>query len=223
MDAEADLENDARDAGPRSSLRALRDSRWGLWLVALLATVPALAFSARLPEAREYEVSHEDAMSRFVRSKLFYEYIPKSMEWRPHTTTDLEKAPSVPEPRAFLQGARGRLTVDEWSSHGRRLRVVADRDGVLHVGTFVYAGWQATIDGLAAEISTTDIGLIQLPITRGEHEVELRFVPTPERVMAAWISGVAAAVLLAVAAGRAIRRGRGALARARRAFALAAE
>ncbi len=78
-------------------------------------------------------------------------------------------------------------------------RVVAKGEARLRFYTSYFPGWQATVDGQAAEIAADPPnGLIGLTLSPGEHQVRLRFGATTVRRVAALVSAAMLAAVLAL-------------------------
>ena len=63
-----------------------------------------------------------------------------------------------------------------------RGRVAAQEAGVLFLSIPFNRGWQATLDGQAAQLHRINVGFLGMPIPAGEHAVELRFAPEGGRI-----------------------------------------
>ncbi len=74
-----------------------------------------------------------------------------------------------------------------------RGKVAAQEAGVLFLSIPFNGGWRATVDGRAAPVHRIDVGFIGVPLSRGSHEVDLRFVPEGGRL------GLTVSLLAAVA------------------------
>jgi hypothetical protein len=68
------------------------------------------------------------------------------------------------------------------------LRVSTDRRSVLVLQDMMYPGWRASVDGKAADILETDLGVRAIELDRGDHEVTMTFRP----------AGLRAGIVLAV-------------------------
>jgi uncharacterized membrane protein YfhO len=76
-------------------------------------------------------------------------------------------------------------------------RVRADSEVRLRFYTYYFPGWRATVDGQAAAVAPDPPnGLIGLTLAPGEHEVRLRFGPTPIRTLAALLTVVSLVAVL---------------------------
>ena len=84
--------------------------------------------------------------------------------------------------RAEIISGAGRVLDQAATANSARARVAANGDVRLRFYTNFFPGWQATVDGRPVEIAPdAPDGLIGLDLPPGEHEVRLRFTPTPVR------------------------------------------
>jgi len=66
---------------------------------------------------------------------------------------------------------------------------------------FTFPGWQATVDGKPVDVMpSSPHGLIQVPVSAGEHIIEIRFGDTPVRVVSKALSWLSALVWMGVLA-----------------------
>lgn len=103
-----------------------------------------------------------------------------------------------PGPAAATNAARlsqaELLEFDPWRFH---IRATADRAGMLVLRAFYFPGWQASIDGAAAEITPSGPdGAIGLAVPAGEHDIAIWFGSTPTRRAGEITSVVALAAAL---------------------------
>src|SRR5215470_476831 len=105
---------------------------------------------------------------------------------------------AVPE-TSFTEG-NGEIGVISWESSQHRLAITSPNGGTVTVRSFWFPGWTGEIDGRPLELRPSErLGLITFSAPAGEHEVSLRFGPTPVRRAAAaagW-AGVVAVPMLA--------------------------
>jgi hypothetical protein len=98
--------------------------------------------------------------------------------------------------RAAIVSGSGEVLEQSSRAASAYARVRADSDVRLRFYTYYFPGWRATVDGQAVVVAPDPPnGLIGLTLAPGEHEVRLRFGPTPPRTLGAVLSVVA---LLAV-------------------------
>jgi hypothetical protein len=78
--------------------------------------------------------------------------------------------------------------------------IIASSNTIATVNLIYFPGWQAKIDGNPIEIRYNNpIGVIQIPIEKGTHDVQIFFTETPMRIVADAISLSSIALLLGVA------------------------
>lgn len=94
----------------------------------------------------------------------------------PSSTVILEREPTLDLPQ--LPPDDSRVSVEEYLPERISLDVSTPADGVLVVSEWYYPGWQAILDGEPAEIWEANAGLRALPLTAGEHHIEMVYRPT---------------------------------------------
>lgn len=98
-----------------------------------------------------------------------------------------------------VAGEEPQVTVTDWRADGMTVEVSHSGEGLLVVSQIHSEGWEATVDGEAAEVLQADHALLGIPMGPGEHVVELRYAPDALTV-GVWVSGLsglaAAGVLL---------------------------
>jgi hypothetical protein len=102
---------------------------------------------------------------------------------------------------------------DAAQSPGRyQTMVVATAPAVLEFNAHWFPGWRATVDGSPTAIGPSgaapldDGGLIRVPVSPGQHSVELRYGRTRLRLVCDLVSLTAAAVVLALLAAAFLMR-----------------
>jgi hypothetical protein len=101
-----------------------------------------------------------------------------------------------PLQRAAIASGSGEILEQGSRAASAHARVRADSQVRLRFYTYYFPGWRATVDGQAVEVTPDPPnGLIGLTLPPGEHDVRLRFGPTPVRILGA---ALAIAALLAV-------------------------
>ena len=110
----------------------------------------------------------------------------------------------VPLERAVIAEGQGAVVEQQSAAASASARVRADGPVRLRFYTYFFPGWRATVDGKPAEIAIEPPnGLINVSLPPGEHQVRLRFGPTPLRRAGAAVSIVAIVVVVALwVAGR---------------------
>jgi hypothetical protein len=99
--------------------------------------------------------------------------------------------------RAAIVSGSGEILEQGSRAASAQARVRADTSVRLRFYTYYFPGWRATVDGQAVEIAPDPPnGLIGLTLPPGEHDVRLRFGPTPVRLLGAALSvGALVAIL----------------------------
>ncbi|MCA9607355.1 MAG: hypothetical protein KC619_17235 [Myxococcales bacterium] len=102
-------------------------------------------------------------------------------------------AERMPMAERVMVAGEGTARVIEWRSHSRQIAAHVTGPGAqLRVATWFYPGWVAEVDGVPQSIGPEAIsGLILVDLDHGDHDVALRFVDTPERVVGKWVSLIA--------------------------------
>lgn len=113
-------------------------------------------------------------------------------------------------PRAISLVPGGRVEVLLWGPTRRVVAVDAPLAGRLRLRTFLYPGWQGSVDGTAATLLAGPDGVIEANVPAGRHVVEVRFGPTAAR-RAGLAASIASALALSawILAGRRARGGAG--------------
>lgn len=73
--------------------------------------------------------------------------------------------------------SNGGLTTTKSSDTKIEGTVTADRDGLFFTSIPYEKGWKAYIDGVEVEVTPVANAMVAFPITEGEHEIKLKFVP----------------------------------------------
>jgi hypothetical protein len=101
--------------------------------------------------------------------------------------------------RAAIVSGSGEILEQGSRAASAYARVRADSEVRLRFYTYYFPGWRATVDGRSVEVAPDPPnGLIGLTLPAGEHEVRLRFGPTPVRVLGATLAIAALAAVIAM-------------------------
>ncbi|MBQ7385702.1 MAG: YfhO family protein [Ruminococcus sp.] len=73
--------------------------------------------------------------------------------------------------------AKGGLTTTKSSDTKIAGTVTADRDGLFFTSIPYEKGWKAYVDGKEVEVTPIANAMVAFPITKGEHEITLKFIP----------------------------------------------
>jgi hypothetical protein len=114
------------------------------------------------------------------------EYLPRDVAVLPEANQRLldDYADGYPVDKANLDALPDSVTVEplEHSPKHDLWRVTADEPFTMEVLTLYFAGWQAEIDGVPAEITPSEThGLITFPVPAGDHTVHVFLGSTPAR------------------------------------------
>jgi 6-pyruvoyl-tetrahydropterin synthase related domain len=169
--------------------------------VMALALVLASIFYA-MPELQAIRPQDESPIA-VMEFELAYPDMRGSTVWAERQPAN-EDSPLLPqylagEPlrRAAIVAGSGEVLEQSSRAASAYARVRADTSVRLRFYTYYFPGWRATVDGQAAAVTPDPPnGLIGLTLAPGEHEVRLRFGPTPVRVIGAALSVLALAAVL---------------------------
>jgi len=101
--------------------------------------------------------------------------------------------------RAEIISGAGAVLDQAATANSAWARVRAQETVRLRFYTNFFPGWQATVDGRPVEIAPdAPDGLIGLDLPPGEHEVRLRFMPTPVRLLGLAFSAITALGVIAL-------------------------
>lgn len=119
-----------------------------------------------------------------------FDYLPI---WAP-------RPPADPQPEAlkFLTG-RGVYEVNNYKTNFQQYSVEASESATLEVQTYYFPGWRMWLDKLEVPIDPTRdplLGRMQVEVTEGQHDLQLKFLNTPVRFAANALSLIAWAMLI---------------------------
>jgi hypothetical protein len=119
------------------------------------------------------------------------------MRWSERPPTDADSPlfaqylAGQPLQRAAVVAGEGRVLDQASGATSVRARIQADGPLRLRFYTYYFPGWYVTVNGQRTEIAPDPPnGLIGLNLPPGEHEVVLRFGPTPPRIAGAFLSAL---------------------------------
>ena len=166
-----------------------------------LALVLASTAYAR-PELQAIRPQDESPIA-VMEFEMAYPDMRGSTRWAQRQPADAD-SPLLPqylagEPlrRAAIVTGSGTILEQGSRAASAHARVRADSDVRLRFYTYYFPGWRATVDGQAVEVAPDPPnGLIGLSLPPGQHDVRLRFGPTPVRILAATLSVAALAAVL---------------------------
>ena len=118
----------------------------------------------------------------------------------PNATPDAEELPDVPAtpPVETFEANSGKfstanadtkIAMQEWTSSRKRFAVETDAPVTLAVRLLSYPAWEVQVDGKSARTSATpETAEILLSLDPGQHEVQIQFLRTPDRIAGGTIS-----------------------------------
>jgi len=132
------------------------------------------------------------------------------------TTVAFLDTPAVTFPRVMdsaIPQAPLSVTWQKYTPNRRSVKVIVPMDGYLRISEVYYPGWKVTVDGKPVPVFRADFSWMAIPLTRGDHVVEMR----PHSLYfakAAWVTVPLVLVLCVFWAAVAVAaRGRARLAR----------
>ncbi|WP_224982577.1 6-pyruvoyl-tetrahydropterin synthase-related protein [Geomonas agri] len=126
-----------------------------------------------------------------------YRGYPVAREYTPATVTELDALLTKKTIKVETVAGTASSQVREWLPERRVLAANASTRAVVRVATSYYPGWIADIDGVAVPVGVeTGSGAILIGVAPGNHLVTLRFVDTPLRAAAKYISAAFFTMLL---------------------------
>jgi len=87
----------------------------------------------------------------------------------------------------FEMNARDTILIKEFSPASIKLAVITENERVVNYLQNNYYGWNATVDGMKAEIQTANFSFLSVVVPAGEHEVTFFFDPKGVKI-GFWIS-----------------------------------
>jgi len=93
------------------------------------------------------------------------------------------------KPAATIMIQNGRVVHQGlWKYMDKRFQIAMDADGFITLPTLYFPGWTVTIDGKRAPILYQSEGIISVSAPKGEHNIIIRYLETPVRLVADIIS-----------------------------------
>ena len=182
-----------------------------------LTALAAVAGLAGIRPDRLYLTETDVTLSRLmlyetysgnIGSTIRYEYLPREMVPRPHTSAVQLNDGEKPPPLAL----RGRLVSSRLirqRPHVETWEIEVSGPTLLAFHTTYYPGWEATVDGANQGVEPlSGLGVVGIRLSPGAHRVTLEFEDTPIRRWASWGSVGGLLVWLALALYPCRRSGR---------------
>jgi hypothetical protein len=175
----------------------------GFILLALILIIPCLKLrQVRVPEEiyLQRTVWSIESATHTYGTTMSNEYLPiwvKKMPESPINNLLVSK-----EGQPFL------MDVLKNDSCWKKIELELSQDGTIIIPIFYFPGWKVFIDGQMMPFQINQNGFMELKGERGKHLLEIRFVNSPDRLLAniisliSWILWVGGAVLLAYYACR---------------------
>ena len=69
------------------------------------------------------------------------------------------------------------MQITDYSSTGIEGTITAEEDGMCIISVPYEKGWTVTVDGRKKDIQLLEDCMIAVPLSEGEHQIELKFVP----------------------------------------------
>jgi hypothetical protein len=129
----------------------------------------------------------------FFRGEVIYYWKEHSnmfspFEYRPVWLNDAERM-LIPTKKGTIIKGDGSLYITKWKSNQHILSTTGNTPLTVKLSTFFYPGWNASIDGIKAQIMIEKgSGAMLIDIPRGEHTIVLIFTDTPIRYYSKLIS-----------------------------------
>lgn len=127
-------------------------------------------------------------------------------EYRPRSARiDMAAPPAGP---ARMRTGAGAATVV--SQHGdlRRYSVRVAEAGTFEAAYLYYPGVRVAVDDAAAQSSMSDLGLVSVPLSVGQHAVDVWYGASPAQKLSYWITALGAALVAALSVAAWYQRGR---------------
>ncbi|MGI6367034.1 MAG: 6-pyruvoyl-tetrahydropterin synthase-related protein [Anaerolineae bacterium] len=191
-----------------------------LWSVAACAGLSIDRLALTEADVTPQRMMLYEAYSGNLGGTVRYEFLPASMVPRPQASEALITGVLPGQPRA-LSGRLAQAALLQADARRQIWSVTLEEAGWIAFQLAAWPGWEGMLDGQRQGVNAAPgLGLLQMEVPAGNHEIRLSLAPTPWEARAEWASLGAAALALALLA-TAAWRGRGALGQRWRAVALA--
>ena len=168
--------------------RRLANGSMGVLIVALFLIGFPRARPESFLEVRDVDYSPHTIAARDIAVTTAREYEPTWVRERPQTPAE--------ERLTFLEG-EGRLSVAWLSPVYYEFHVEITEAARLRVNTFYFPGWTLSVDGAERRVDYSNPqGLMEFPLERGEHQVQIHFGDTLVRRWGTRLSLLALFLLL---------------------------
>jgi hypothetical protein len=139
----------------------------------------------------------------YVASTVFAE-----ADFTPRDSAELSRLPLGRDVEMLSGRPESAARLVDWKPERRKIETASNAPDVLHIYSFMFPGWQATVDGLqVAPRTDPELGTILVDLPGGAHTVDLVFETTPIRRKAEQLSLVTALAALGLVVVGAVRSG----------------
>lgn len=118
------------------------------------------------------------------------EYMPVWVEQKP-----------LQRPDKKLEIIKGQGSVENIFINSKKISFSANikKDALIQINTIYWPGWEVFLDGKKAQLRYNNSrGLIQFPVSPGEHDIEIVFSETPARIISDLISVLSLIILIII-------------------------
>jgi 6-pyruvoyl-tetrahydropterin synthase related domain len=177
-----------------------------LWIargIVVAALVVVVLFAGKHTQPPWWDTAADiEEMRQFVFDGAGYEGVD---EYLP-TAADPDAVNKAMPQLSDEAGTEVRATVIAWRPTMKHFRLVTSEPIDLTVRLFNYPAWRAIVNGRPLEVKTSEAGLVVLPLTAGEHDVQIVFTRTLDRTLGIVVSCFSAAMLFAAGIWTGARR-----------------
>jgi len=172
--------------------RAATRITWGSGLLISAVAASSILFSVFLWRAVSFDLTAENLERVQISRLVFKEHIPRGVQ-------DWERFEQLPldSDGLLATSPQAEVEIQEWSSHRRQVDIAADEPAEVFLRTFYFPGWVATLDGEPVPLHpVAPLHAIGLQVPTGDSHIDIRFRPTPVRVLGSILSVLTAGLLL---------------------------
>ncbi len=105
-----------------------------------------------------------------------------------------------------LEHTKGSIVIKQFSSNSITLDISAEGYGLLNFFQQYHHGWRAWVDKEEVPVYKTNKAFLSIPVSKGTHEVRLRFYPDPFVKYCIWLSVLAMLVITVFFVSQMIKR-----------------
>ncbi len=158
-----------------SSIIEFCPKRYRILVVILFLSVWGLDISRTLSSFRPVYFPEGYYLTNEGTTTVHDEYMPRWVA---------TKEPMRAAERIVFYKGNGEITPKVYTGHAFRVTAEALEDSVLQINTIYYPGWGVAVDGKRVEVDYNNpSGLIRVPLTKGEHTIEVAFRETLTRLI----------------------------------------